>query len=140
MGTAKDLWNELETHYSKLDYTGLATLFASDAVHVDAFGRHEGRGAIRTYMQEGDKPFSALRMETWRLIEEADTVVAEWTWWGTHTGPMATPDGTEIPATGKTVELPGVSVITVRGGKFATDREYWDAVDIGRQLGLIPGT
>jgi ketosteroid isomerase-like protein len=81
MGTGKDLWNELETHYSKLDYTGLATLFASDGVHVDAFGRHEGREAIRAYLEEGDKPFSGLRMETRRLIEEADTVVAEWTWW-----------------------------------------------------------
>jgi hypothetical protein len=27
------------------------------------------------------------------------------------------PDGTEIPATEKTVEMPAVSVITVRGGK-----------------------
>ena len=121
MGTGKDLWNELETHYGKLDYTGLAKLFASDAVHVDAFGRHEGREAIRTYMEEGDKPFSDLRMETWRLIEEADTVVGEWTGWGTHTGPSCMPDGTEIPATGKTA---GSSrrdgVIRCRDGKFGT--------------------
>jgi ketosteroid isomerase-like protein len=40
---------------------------------------------------------------------------------------MALPDGTDIPATDKTVELPGVTVCTVRDGKIATMREYFNA-------------
>jgi steroid delta-isomerase-like uncharacterized protein len=140
MGTGKELWHELETLYSKLDYAGLGPLFASDGIHVDPFGRREGREAIVAYFEEADMPFSDMTMETSQLVEEGDTLVAEWTWRATHTGPMAMPDSTEIPPTGKAVELPGVSVLKIRDGKFATDREYWDAAAVMTQLGLLPGT
>ena len=49
------------------------------------------------------------------MIEEGDTVVGEWTYRATHTGPFVMADGTEIPATGKTVELPGVTVAEISG-------------------------
>ncbi len=140
MGTGKDRWNEYETVYNKLDYSGLASLYAPDAVQVDPNGRHEGRQAIVAYLEEGDKPFSDIRLETSLLIEEGDTVVAEWTWRVTHTGPIAMPDGTEIPATGKTMELPGVSVLTVREGKIASERDYFDQAALMSQLGLMPGS
>jgi steroid delta-isomerase-like uncharacterized protein len=146
MGVGKDVWTEIETRYNNTpssppyDLSGIASLFASDGVHIDPFGRREGREAIGAYLEEGDKPFSDIRMETSRMTEEGDTVVAEWTWWGTHTAPLVMPDGTEIPPTGKTVELPGVSVLTIMDGRFATDREYLDAAAMASQLGLMPST
>ena len=140
MGAARDLWNELDSVYSKLDYRGMASLYASDAVHVDAAGRHEGREAIGTYFEEADKPFSEISMETTQVIEEGNAVVAEWVWRATNTGPMAMPDGTEIPATQKAVELPGVSVCSVRDGKIISQRDYFDNASVMSQLGLIPST
>jgi ketosteroid isomerase-like protein len=50
------------------------------------------------------------------------------------------PEGTEIPATGKTVGMHGVSVITVRDGKFAIQHHYFDTAAMASQLGLMPGT
>jgi hypothetical protein len=50
--------------------------------------------------------------------------VAEWTWQATHAAPYPPPDGSEIPATGKTIEMAGVSVLTVRDGKLASQHEY----------------
>ena len=140
MGAGKDLWTEIETRYSKLDYTGMASLHASDGVYTDPTGRYEGREAIGAYLEGADKPFSDLRMETAGLIEEGDTVVAEWVWRATHTAPLPMPDGTEIPATGKAVEIPGVSVITVRDGKAAEQHDYFDNVTFMTQLGLMPST
>jgi len=140
MGAAGDLWNELESVYSKLDYRGMASFYTSDVVHVDTIGRREGPEAIGAYMEEGDKPFSDIRMETTQVIEEGNAVVAEWVWRATNTGPMAMPDGTEIPATHKTVELPGVSVLSVRDGKFASQRDYFDNASVMSQLGLMPST
>jgi predicted ester cyclase len=77
-------------------------------------------------------------METSLLIEEGDTVVAEWTTRGTHIGPLAMPDGTQIPATGKTVEIVGVSVVTVKDGKVVSQRDYFDNVAVMSQLRMMP--
>jgi ketosteroid isomerase-like protein len=49
-------------------------------------------------------------------------------------------DGTEIPATGKTVEHPGVSILTVRDGMVTSERDYADLVTLMSQLGLMSGT
>ena len=140
MGTGKALWNQFETLFSKKDWEDAASLFATDAVHVDPFGRREGREAIRAWWDERHKAFSDLNIEASLVIEEGDTVVAEWTWRATHTGPMAMPDGTEIPPTGKTLEFPGVDIGEVRDGKFATLRGYFDTTAAMSQLGLIPGS
>ena len=124
MGAARDLWNEYELVYSKLDYSGLASLYASDAVHLDAAGRHEGRDAIRAYVEGADKPFSDISFETTQVIEEGPLLAVEWVWRAKNTGPLAAPDGTEIAATRKAVELPGVSVLSVRDGRITSQRDY----------------
>ena len=140
MGTGKDLWNELETLLNKHDLPGMERVYASDAVLVDPTGRYEGHDAILAYLEALDKPFPDGGSETSLLIEEGDTVVAEWTWRGTNTGPLTTPDGTEIPATGNTVELPGVAVVTVKDGRIVSERDYADMAAMMTQLGLMPGT
>ena len=140
MGVGKDLWNQFEALYSKKDFDGLASLFASDAVHVDPMGRREGRKAIRAFFEAGDKALSDIRFEASVVIEEGDIVVAEWTWRGAFTGPLTMPDGTEIPATGKTLEHPGATISDVRDGTFATMRDYYDNTPWMMAFGLMPGT
>ena len=140
MGVGKDLWTELETLVNKHDCSGMASMYAGDAVLVDPTGRYEGREAIQSRCEALDKPFPDGGSETSGLIEEGETVVAEYTWRGTNTGPLTMPDGTEIPATGKTVEMYGVDIATVRDGKVAAQRDYFDMVAMMSQLGLMPGT
>ena len=141
MGTGKDLWNEVDTLGNKHDWAGVASLFASDAVYsMPRLVVTKGREAIRAFLEAGDKAFPDQTTQTSLVIEEGDIVVAEWTYRGTHTGPLPMPDGTEIPATGKTVELPGVTVAEVRDGKFVSMRDYFDNAAMMTQLGLMPGT
>ena len=52
MGTGKDLYSQFETLYGKRDYTGLASLFASDGVYTDPSGRYEGGEAITAYIEQ----------------------------------------------------------------------------------------
>jgi predicted ester cyclase len=106
---------------------------------VDRVG-DEGRQAIQAFLEAQDKSFPNGRAETSRLIEDGDTVVAEHLWQGTNTGPLVMPDGTETPATGKTVEMPAVSVITVKEGKVARQRDYADMAAMMSQLGPMPGS
>jgi ketosteroid isomerase-like protein len=140
MGAGKDLWDEIVTRFCNQDWAGVASFFTTDAIFIDPTGRYEGREAIQAYLEKADEPFSDGRMETSRVVQEGDTVVAEWTGWATNTGPLVLPDGTEIPATGKTIEVSGVSVLTVRDGKFATERDYFDGAALMSHLGLLPSS
>jgi hypothetical protein len=49
-------------------------------------------------------------------------------------------DGSEITGTAKTVEIPGVSVTTVKDVEIASQRDYFDNAAVMAQLGLLPGT
>lgn len=64
-----------------------------------------------------------------------DMVVVEMSWKGTHTGPLATPQG-EVAPTGKKIDLRAVQVQKVKDGKVASTRHYFDMATMMSQLGL----
>jgi hypothetical protein len=43
-----------------------------------------------------------------------------------------------IPATGRKLEIRGVSMLTLRDGKFLRDDFYFDSAGMMRQTGLLP--
>jgi steroid delta-isomerase-like uncharacterized protein len=140
MGTGKELWRRGELATNKQDYAAMASLYTPEAVYVRLSRPPvRGREAIQAYLEEADKPFSDIRLETSVLIEERNIVTAEWTWRATHTAPLALSGDVEIPATGRTVEIFGVSVCEVEDGRFAAQRDYYDYAAVARQIGLIPG-
>jgi steroid delta-isomerase-like uncharacterized protein len=62
-----------------------------------------------------------------------DVSVVEFTARGTH---LADLDG--LPATGKSVEVPVCNIIEVKDGKILREREYFNALAMMQQLGVIP--
>ena len=56
---------------------------------------------------------------------------------GTHTGPMATPNG-PVPPTGKRVNVHSVSILRFEDGRIASERVYFDQLELLTQLGLAP--
>jgi steroid delta-isomerase-like uncharacterized protein len=83
--------------------------------------------------------FGDAQVELKNVIAAGDWAVAEGIGRGTHTGPMQTPMG-EVPPTGKKAELSLCSIIRVQDGKIAEERDYYDAMAIATQLGLMPQT
>jgi steroid delta-isomerase-like uncharacterized protein len=139
MGAARDLWNQYEALSNKHDWAGVASLFGSNGFHSDPTGRREGPEAIEASLEAGGHTFPDQAGRTSLLIEDGEIVVAEWTFRGTHTGPLHLPGGAEIPPTGKAIEFPGVTVAEVMNGKFRSMREYFDLMSAMGQLGLMPG-
>jgi len=139
MGVGKDLWTEMQARYNRGDLSGATSLYASEVVYVDPLGRYEGPEAILASWEPGDRAFPGARMETSRLLEEGDTLVAEYTWQATHTGAFDLPDGSQLPASGNNVEYSGLTILTVRDGKFASQRDYFDSAVVMVQMGLMPG-
>jgi predicted ester cyclase len=70
-------------------------------------------------------------------IEQGDTLAAEGTWTGTHTGTMATPQG-DVPPTGKTVLIHWAGVFRKVGEPGAEAHIYFDQMEFAAQLGLVP--
>ena len=70
-------------------------------------------------------------------VGSGNTAALEVTWKGTHTGPLASPQG-PIPPTGKRMVLPYVDLFRVRNGKITEHRVYYDQMALLGQLGLLP--
>jgi ketosteroid isomerase-like protein len=79
--------------------------------------------------------FPDLTQDVQLLVDAGDYAFAEVVARGTHTGPLATPDG-EIAPTGRTIEVPFCVVVRARDGLLVDGREYYDAGTLLGQLGL----
>jgi hypothetical protein len=49
------------------------------------------------------------------------------------------PDGTELPPTGKRIEIKGMDLVQHCDGKIAVFHMYYDNMAVAGQLGLLPG-
>jgi steroid delta-isomerase-like uncharacterized protein len=68
-----------------------------------------------------------------RTAAEGDVVTVYWIARGTNTG-----SGNGLPATGKRVELPGITIWRIRGGKITDEWTAFDSLAFQQQLGLLP--
>ena len=68
------------------------------------------------------------------MVAEDDRVVARTTINGTHKAEMQ-----DIPATGKTVSMPGIAIFRLDNGKIAEGWLVNDNLSMMQQLGVIPG-
>jgi steroid delta-isomerase-like uncharacterized protein len=136
-----ELWDRFETALVEHDFDRVVSLFADDAVYVEPAGRHEGRAAIRAWLDQWGEAVSDTRFETLLVVADGDVIIAERAGTGTHTGPPLTAlDGPAVPSSGKTVVFPGVvTILRVDAGKIVEVHEYFDQLTILRQLGLVPG-
>ena len=66
-----------------------------------------------------------------------NTVAIELTWEGTQSGPLATPDGEELPPSNKRIAVKSVEVIEVEDGKIKVLRHYFDLMTILQQIGAM---
>jgi predicted ester cyclase len=138
MSSIRDAYEQGIGFYNAGDVEGMINLYTEDATRVAPFGTFEGRAAIREALSRDKAAFPDHTMTVDVIVEQGDTIAAEWTVAGTHTGPLLMPDGTELPPTGKRVELKGMELVRFRGGKVAVHHEYWDNMAVAGQLGVLP--
>jgi len=138
MGTLLDM---IHTHYRGLETGDLdlsASVHADDVVTEMPFGVIHGLEGYRALGQAFVTAVPDMRLTIHNSWEVGDTIIVEGTYSGTQTGPLATPDGQEIPPSGRSFEFPFVDVYVARDGKFVEHRGYWDNVTFMTQLGLMP--
>jgi steroid delta-isomerase-like uncharacterized protein len=97
-----------------------------------------GRDELRPYLEEFARAFPDARYKLSWGVESGSRVALEGVYSATHTGTLRMPDGSELAATGRHVNVPFVALFDVQGDKIASHRAYWDVATVMAQLGLVP--
>jgi steroid delta-isomerase-like uncharacterized protein len=138
MATNKELLDRYVELYNAGDLGACMELYAEDAVQRMHDGIFEGVDEIRVRLARDLVAFPDAKYVVDSFFAEGDRFADEWTFTGTNTGPFRLPDGTEVPATGKPVEIKGMEFVEVHDGKIVVDNLYYDFMASVVQLGLVP--
>ncbi len=112
----------------------LDAMVAEDFVeHVPFPGQGPGREGLRQVLRLFHGAFPDLHWAVQEQVAEGEKVVTRFTWTGTHHGEFL-----GIAPTGRRVDVWGVVIDVVRGGRFAESRIIMDTLGLMQQLGAIP--
>ena len=110
-------------------------LFAPDYVLHDPFVPEEVRGpeGIKQFVSMYRNAFPDAHITIEDLLAEGDKVVVRWTARGTHQGELM-----GVPPSGNRVEISGIAIYRVSGGKIEETWSSYDALGIMQQIGAVP--
>ncbi|MFT6802903.1 MAG: steroid delta-isomerase-like uncharacterized protein [Salibacteraceae bacterium] len=91
-----------------------------------------GIGAFKAYYNNYLTGFSNVSFTIVDAFGQGNKIVKHWNFKGTHTG-----DFFGISATGKIVDIAGVTLVKMKDGKIAQEQDFLDNLEFMQQLGLI---
>jgi steroid delta-isomerase-like uncharacterized protein len=94
-------------------------------------GDIKGVEALKAQVREYRAAFPDLRFLMQDLIATGDTVVARWTATGTNRAPLM-----DIPPTGKTTSVEGMTISRLSNGKVIESWSQWDTLKLMQNLGV----
>jgi predicted ester cyclase len=99
-------------------------------------GTVHGHEPFREYLEVFKRAMPDAHAIIENLFQAGDTVIVEGRFVGTHTGPLASPDG-DLDPTGATVDLHFADVSRVHAAKIVSYHTYYDQLGMLTQLGLM---
>lgn len=98
----------------------------------------EGKGAYREDLDQLLTAFPDVTVEVNRIFGEGEWLCTTTTMTGTHEGPFEAPDGTEIPPTGREIEVSQAEIFRMPADVVEEIHNYYDRMTMMAQLGLDP--
>ena len=138
MSANSDLLEHYVERYNAGDLDACMELYAEDAIQWMHDGLFEGRSEIQERLARDLTAFPDAAYTVVSFFEQGEAFADEWTFTGTQNGPFVLPDGTQVPPTGKRVEIKGMELVRLRDGKIVVDNLYYDMAAALVQLGLVP--
>ncbi|WP_299527304.1 ester cyclase [uncultured Lutibacter sp.] len=92
-----------------------------------------GIQGFKDYYQNFLTGFSDITFTIIDVFGQGDKIVKHWNFKGTHSGEFF-----GIPASGKKVDIDGVTLVKMKDGKIAQEQDFMDNLAFYEQLGLIP--
>lgn len=128
LDTAKQYLEAWNAH----DADAIVKTFAADGTYSDPTTGELSGDAIGANAKRLWSAFPDLSFDIVNLADAgAGRVVAEWNMRGTNSGTFL-----ELPATGRSITLPGVDVIEIGANGIKTVKGYFDTRTVPEQLGL----
>ena len=112
----------------------LGTLFTDDVVGWSPYATVSGLAALADLAALREEAFSNVVITFRGLDEVGNKAFAEWLVEADHTGPLVLGGDAVLEATGRHVQLPGVTVADFRGGKIRSFRTYFDDISLIEQI------
>jgi len=112
----------------------LETLFTDDVVGWSPYATVSGLTALAGLSALREVAFSNVVIMLRGLDEVGNKAFAEWLVEADHTGPLVLGEDAVLDATGRHVQLAGVTVADFREGKIRSFRTYFDDVSLIEQI------
>jgi predicted ester cyclase len=139
MATLKEIADNGLAAWRARDVEGFAEQYSDSAVvKTPGGGELHGREGARQFFGLWNEAMPDNEIEITNEVESGSMLVQEGIFRGTHTGNLATPDGQQIPPTGRRLEASYCDVFEFSGDQIVNEHLYFDQVDMLVQLGLMP--
>jgi steroid delta-isomerase-like uncharacterized protein len=125
------VWDEI-INKGKLDMFNDSN-FTKDVVMHASPSDIVGIDSARAYYTNYLTGFSNITFTIKDVFGQGEKLVKHWNFSGIHTGVFF-----GIPATGKKVNIDGVTLVRMANGKIAEERDFFDNLDLMTQLGQLP--
>jgi len=112
----------------------LGTLFTDDVVGWSPYVTVSGLKDLAALSTLREIAFSNVIIMLRGLDEVGNKAFAEWLIEADHTGPLVLGEDAELEATGRHVQLAGVTVADFRDGKIRSFRTYFDDMSLIEQI------
>ena len=125
------VWDEI-INKGKLDMFNDSNFTKTVIMHAspsDVVGIDSARSYYANYLTG----FTDITFTIKDVFGMDEKLVKHWNFKGKHTGVFF-----GIPATGKNVDIDGVTLVRMENGKIAEERDFLDNLEFMQQLGLIP--
>ena len=112
----------------------LGTLFTDDVIGWSPSTTVSGLTGLAELAALREEAFSNVVIGLRGLDEVGNKAFAEWLIEADHTGPLVVGDDAVVEATGRHIQLAGVTVADFREGKIRSFRTYFDDVSMIEQI------
>ena len=112
----------------------LRTLFTEDVTGWSPYATVSGLTALADLAALREEAFSDVVITFRGLDEVGNKAFAECLVEADHTGPLVLGEDSVLEATGRHVQLPGVTVADFRDGKIRSYRTYFDDISLIEQI------
>jgi ketosteroid isomerase-like protein len=133
-GSRKDVLSDALKAEVGAGSADLETLFTDDVTGWSPYASVSGLTALADLSALREEAFSNVVVTFRALDEVGNKAFAEWLVEADHTGPLVLSEDTALEATGRHVQLPGVTVADFRDGKIRSYRTYFDDLSLIEQI------
>ena len=128
---ARRPWEEIVNQHN-LD--AVDEIYAAGIVWHVPEGDIQGSEQVKQFVGSYLSAFPDMNVTVEDVIAEGEKAVTRWTMRGTHQG-----ETEELgPPTERQIEVEGITIHRIEGGKIVEEWERYDNLSVMEQLGLIP--